>query len=149
MISGCGLLFYSGESLSSLHYTLPLMIMSVGIEHLFVICHAIDEISLAKPAHERVHLALQYAGPLIAITTLTTISAFALGSISSLLALRSFCLFATVCTLTLFLSNMTLFLAAVVWDTERVEQRKRGCKGLLFCKENSLICCKGKLASKA
>ena len=84
---------------------------------MYVICEAIDHTVLEKTPYQRVHEALSTAGPAITITTATTAFAFALGMISSIDALRSFCLFATVCILIQYLSMMTLFLAAVVWDT--------------------------------
>jgi len=66
---------------------------------------------------------------------------------SSLQALRSFCLYAAVTTAMLYINNMTIFLAVVVWDTRRVEKLKRECFGLFCCAENSRWCFKGKLAS--
>ena len=66
---------------------------------MYVICEAIDQVSLEKSPYQRVHEALSSAGPAITITSLTTTAAFALGQISSLEALNSFCLFATVCIL--------------------------------------------------
>ena len=66
---------------------------------------------------------------------------------STLEALRSFCIYATVCVALLYVNNMTFFLAVVVWDTRRVEYRKKDCFGLCCCKEDSLIFCRGKLAS--
>ena len=64
-----------------------------------MICDAIDQVALEKTPYVRVHEALSHAGPQITITSLTTAGAFALGMISSLEALRSFCLFASVCIL--------------------------------------------------
>ena len=95
------------------------------------------------------HEALSHAGPAIPITSLTTASAFALGMMSSLEALRSFCLFATVCIVVQYLSMMTLFLAAVVWDTQRVSNFRKDCLGACCCAEDSIFFCKGKLVSQA
>lgn len=122
--------------------------MSIGVEHMFVICNAIDQTSLARSANLRVHQALSHAGPAITTTSATTAFAFAFGMLSSLDALRSFCLFATVNTMMLWASNMTLFLAVVVWDTRRVGQRRKECFGACFCELDSLFCCAGRLASK-
>ena len=66
---------------------------------------------------------------------------------SSLEALRSFCLFATVCNLMLWLATMTIFLSLVVFDTRRVEHKRKECWGAFFCSEDSVICCKSKLTS--
>jgi len=148
-IAGCGILFYCGQSLSDFHSTLPFMIMSIGLEHLFIMTDAIDQTSLDNSAYARVHEALSQAGPLLTVSTLTTALAFAFGMISSLEALSSFCLFATVCLITLYFNIMTIFLAAIVWDTQRIKDRRRDCFGLCVCKETSLFCCRGLFVSRS
>ena len=121
-----GLLFFCGQHTSSFHSWLPFLSMSIGIEQFFVICTAIDKTSLKNiNAYQRVHEALLHAGPVITITSLSTCLAFAFGMLSSLEALRSFCLFATVSIAMLYFCNMTFFLAVVVWDTRRVMEMKR------------------------
>ena len=42
--AGFGLLFYCGQKISSLHASLPFLIIAVGVEHMYVICEAIDQI---------------------------------------------------------------------------------------------------------
>ena len=124
------------------------MIIFIGAQHFFEICQEIDRVSLEKSAYSRVHEAVSHAGPALTITSLATCIAFAFGMLSSLEALRSFCMFAFMCTLMLYLCNMTFFLALVVWDTRRVEARKKDCFGACACSENSVWCCKGKLLSE-
>ena len=118
--AGFGLLYYCGLHTSTFHAWLPFLLMCIGVEHMFVICNAIDQTDLTHSAYQRIHEALSHAGPAITITSLTTCIAFAFGMISSLQAIRSFCLFATVCIAMLYFSNFTIFLAVVVWDTNRV-----------------------------
>ena len=91
---------------------------------------------------------MKHAGPSITITSLTNTLAFAFGGLNSLLALRSFCLFAAACVFMIYLIVMTVFLAVVVWDTERVGRKKGECCGLCMCKQDSIICCKGFFLSK-
>ena len=82
--SGFGLLYYCGEQTSNFHSWLPFLLMCIGVEHMFVICNAIDQTSLYSSAYSRVHEALSIAGPAITITSATTSLAFALGMFSSL-----------------------------------------------------------------
>ena len=145
--AGFGILYYCGAKTSGFHSWLPFLLMAIGVDHIFVICNAVDQTDLKQEAYNRIHEALTHAGPEITIASLATSSAFAIAAISSLEALRSFCMFAAVCVIILYLSNMSFFLAFVVWDTKRVQMRKKECFGACACKENSLICCKGKLAS--
>jgi len=147
IFAGFGMLFYFGQSISSFHGSLPFLIMAIGVENMYVICDAIDQVALEKTPYQRVHEALSHAGPAITITSLTTIAAFALGTISSIEALRSFCMFSAVCVAILYLSTMTLFLAAVVWDTQRVSNYRKDCLGFCCCSEDSYFFCKGKLVS--
>ena len=145
--SGFGLLFLCGQSYSTFHSWLPFLLMAIGVEHMFVICGAVDQTDLNSSAYSRIHEALSHAGPAITVTTLATCLAFASGAVSSLEALRSFCTFATVCIAMLYFVNMTFFLAVVVWDTRRVQDRKKECFGLCCVRENSRLCCKGRCSS--
>lgn len=146
-LASFGLLYMCGFHTSTFHSWLPFLAMSLAVEHAFVMCHAVDQTSLESTAYSRIHEALSHAGPAITITSLTTCFAFLSGMLSSLQALRSFCLFASVTTAMIYFSNMTLLLAVLVWDTRRVESLKKECFGLCCCKENSRLCCKGKLTS--
>ena len=116
-LAGFGLLYYCGQATSNFHSWLIFLSTSIGIEQFFVICTEIDRSSLKNSAYLRVHEGLSHSGPNITITSLTTCFAFASGMLSSLEALRSLGLFATVCVAMLYFSNMTFFLAVIVWDT--------------------------------
>jgi len=146
--AGFGLLCFAGFSYSTFHSWLPFLLMCIGVEHFFVICHAVDEQDLLHSSYTRVHAALSKAGPDITVTSFATSFAFAFGMFSSLEALRSFCLFATVCNLMLWLASMTIFLAFVVSDSKRVQDKRRECAGAFCCPNDSLLCCRGKLMSR-
>lgn len=86
---------------------------------------------------------MKHAGPSITITSLTNALAFAFGGLNSLTALKSFCLFAAVCIMMLYLTVMTVFLCVVVWDTERVGRKNGECCRLCCCSQTSILCCNG------
>lgn len=88
---------------------------------------------------------MMHAGPSITITSLTDCFAFFIGARSSILAIRAFCMFAGVTVIMLYLSQITLFLCIVAWDTKRIELRFNECCFLCFCSEDSILCCKGKM----
>lgn len=147
--AGFGLLYYFGFEASTFHSWLPFLMMSIGVEHMFVICNAVDQTDLKNQAFLRIHEALSHAGPSITISSLATTIAFVIAAtVSSLEALRSFCFFAAVCVAINYITSMTFFLAFVVWDTRRVAARKKECFGACGCAETSRLFCKGKLASQ-
>ena len=146
--AGFGLLCFCGANYSTFHSWLPFLLMCIGVEHFFVICHAIDQQDLIHSSYTRVHASLSKAGPDITVTSFATSFAFAFGMFSSLEALRSFCLFALVCNLMLWVATMTIFLAFVVSDTKRVQDKRRECAGACCCPNDSIICCRGRLMSR-
>lgn len=141
--SGFGLVYLMGGQTAGVHSLMPFLLIGIGVDDMFVICNAVDQQDLNLPASERIRKAMQHAGPSITITSLTNSLAFAFGGINSLTALRSFCLFAAMCILMLYLIVMTVFLCVVVWDTERVGRKKGECCGLCMCGMNNPMCCRG------
>ena len=129
---------------------MPFLLVGIGADDMFVLCNSIDQTDLNHPTSERVVSALSHSGPAITITSLTNALAFAFGATTSLPALKSFCLFASVCIVMLYLLVISFFLAIVVWDTKRVEKRWGECCGACgLLDEDTIICCKGKcLAQK-
>lgn len=145
--SGFGLTFYLGGETAGVHNLMPFLLIGIGVDDMFVICNAIDQTDFKAHPHERIRKAISHAGPSITITSMTNALAFAFGSLQSLTSLRSFCIFAAVSIVMLYLTVMSFFLAVVVWDTERVGRKKGECCGLCMCKEDNIICCKGSCLS--
>ena len=141
--AGFGTVFYCGGRTAGVHNLMPFLLLGIGVDDMFVICNALDQTDLRKRPEDRFREAMMHAGPSITITSLTNSLAFAFGALNSLTALRSFCIFASVCVLMVYLVVMTVFLSVVVWDTERVARRRGECCGLCMCKHDSVICCKG------
>jgi len=125
--SGFGLMYYCGFMTTGVHQLMPFLLVGIGVDDMFVLCNAIDQTDINAKTEERLHHALGHAGPAITITSLTNALAFAFGATGSLPALRSFCLYASMCICMLYLLVMTIFLAVVVWDTRRVENKRREC----------------------
>jgi Niemann-Pick C1 protein len=141
--AGFGLCFYLGGYTAGVHNLMPFLLIGIGVDDMFVVCNAIDQTDLKETAHMRIRKAMMHAGPSITITSLTNALAFAFGSLNSLTALRSFCVFASVCIVMLYGLVMTVFLAVVIWDTERVGRKRNECCGCFCCKQESVICCRG------
>jgi predicted RND superfamily exporter protein len=86
---------------------------------------------------------MAHAGSSITITSLTNAIALFLGCSTSLVALRSFCIFAGIGIMMLYISSCTLFASYMVYDLQRQEARTGDCFGACCCKEDSWICCGG------
>lgn len=86
-----------------------------------------------------------HAGSSVTITSITNAIAFFLGTTSSLEALSSFCLFAGLGIIMLFLTSLSVFSAFMVWELERTSNQKGDCCGACTwcCKLDTVICCRG------
>lgn len=120
------------------------MMLGIGVDDMFVICNAIDQQPYHLPQRERIRKGMMHAGPSVTITSLTDCVAFFIGARSSIVAIQAFCVFAGVTVIMLYLTQVTIFLCFVVWDSRRVSCRFHECCYLCFCKEDSVIFCKGK-----
>lgn len=110
---------------------------------MFVISSNIDQTNPRWPIEKRMQVGLQHAGSSITITSLTNAIVFFLGCTSSLEALSSFCFFAGLGVLMLYLTSISVFSAFMVWDIRRQAAQKGDCCGACRCKEDTIICCKG------
>ena len=90
---------------------------------------------------------LAHAGPSITITSFTNALAFFFGGFTSLAALNSFCFFACVQVICLYITVLTIFSAAMVWDLRRMHNRRGDCCGCCKCSEDSCLFCCGKFLS--
>lgn len=94
--------------------------LGIGVDDMFVICNALDQTSLKHTPEERLRLALSVAGPSITITSFTNALAFLSGYMSTIPAVKSFCMFATITILLLYTTVLTAFSPFIYWDTRRV-----------------------------
>ena len=84
-------MFATGGEVSGVHNLMPFLLIGIGVDDMFVIANAIDQVPFTTSATDRIVIGMRHAGPSISITSLTNALAFFFGSTTSLLALRSFC----------------------------------------------------------
>ena len=145
--SGFGFCYIAGLKKAEVHDTLPILLLGIGVDDMFVLCNAMDQTSLKKKPEERFKEAMRHAGPSITLTSITNALAFLSGYFTSIPAIQSFCLFCTACVTMLYLIVITIFIPFYFWDTKRVANRSRECYGLCCCEEDSPLCCWGQCLS--
>ena len=112
-----------------MNHILPFLLLGLGIDDMFVIVQAYDNLSPAErsaPVQARIGTAMKHAGVSITVTSLTDIVAFAIGSLTVLPALRSFCIYAAVGIGAVYLLQATLFVAFFSLDQRRMDSRRNG-----------------------
>ena len=103
---------------------LPFILSGVGIDSVFVLVAALDEVTENHPELRgdiptRMRLMMQIGGPSVTVSALTDISAFLLGSVTSLPAIRWFCWQATLGVLLNYLLQMSAFVALLTLSERR------------------------------
>ena len=132
ILAGFGLVIAFGVPFINIAGILPFLVISIGIDDMFIIIDEFENIPDAMPANRKVSHAIGKVGATITMTTLTDIIVFAIGISSSFPAIKYFCIFATVTFTAEFLLQMTLFIALLSLDARRLKAGRRDC--LPFCK---------------
>lgn len=125
-----GLCLYLDLLYGPVHSILPFLMIGIGVDDMFVIVQALDQLTpeeRAKPIPERIADTLAHAGVSITVTSLTDIVAFAVGASTVLPALQSFCLYACVGILFIYLFQATFFVACIVYDERRRDASRDAC----------------------
>ena len=108
-VAGFGYCFEAGLKVAGVHNLMPFLLIGIGVDDMFVVCNAVDQTDINDSVKNRIIEAMKHAGPSITITSLTNALAFYFGATTSLIALRSFCVFACTCVIMLYLTVLTVF----------------------------------------
>jgi hypothetical protein len=158
LLTGLGFSFMSTNQylFNSVHAVIPLIILSIGIDDMFVLAGAYveatekydhiasvsaDGIGLTGPEEEIIlqgfrgatrieriiGRALGEVGASVTMTTATDFAAFWVGIFSAIPVIRSFCYFCAVCVLSDFLLQSTFFIAVLALDARREEVGRVDC----------------------
>jgi len=126
--AGMGLFF------GPVHSLLPFILLGIGVDDAFVIVNAFNRERTVPRSQEsnkdlakRSANALARAGASITVTSLTDLVAFGISASSSLPALASFCGYAAVGIVFLWVFASTFFTACMVFDERRQRDNRREC----------------------
>jgi len=131
IMTGYGLLFLIGVPFTSMTQILPFIMFGIGLDDAFIISGAYARTDKSKDAVERIHDTMSEAGVSVFVTTVTSVVAFGLGCLSSIPAVYWLCMYAFPTIFIDFLFQVTFFVALIVIDERRVQDKRRDC----------LVCC--------
>ncbi|XP_013382604.1 protein patched homolog 1 [Lingula anatina] len=130
IIMSFGLSSAFGVAYGPVHSVLPFLLLGIGVDDAFVIIQSWNNLhphEKEKPLPDRVGLMLKHAGVAITVTSITDFVAFAIGATTILPALRSFCIFAALGILGLYIFQATFFVACHTINERRVEAVRNAC----------------------
>ncbi|XP_071537135.1 NPC intracellular cholesterol transporter 1 homolog 1b-like [Panulirus ornatus] len=128
-----GLCSAFGLAYGPIHSILPLLMLGLGVDDMFVIIQCWNNLNQEEQQlnlEKRMGCALRHAGVAITITSLTDFAVFIIGSTTVLPALQSFCIYSAIGIMALFLLQSTFFVAWFTIDQTRLEDNRNG---LLWC----------------
>uniref|UniRef100_A0A2N9H7B2 SSD domain-containing protein n=1 Tax=Fagus sylvatica TaxID=28930 RepID=A0A2N9H7B2_FAGSY len=106
---------------------IPFLVLAVGVDNMCILVQAVKRQPLELPLEGRISNALVEVGPSITLASLSEVLAFAVGSFIPMPACRVFSMFAALAVLLDFLLQVTAFVALIVFDFVRAEDRRVDC----------------------
>ncbi|KAL4236282.1 Patched domain-containing protein 3 [Mactra antiquata] len=120
----------TGIMFGPIHQITPFMLLGIGVDDMFVIMESLKQLSPKErqlSVEERIGLVMKHAGVSITVTSVTDIVAFAIGASTVIPSLSTFCIYASIGVLALYILQSTYFVAIVTIDESRIEQRRNAC----------------------
>ncbi|KAK4276452.1 hypothetical protein QN277_014600 [Acacia crassicarpa] len=106
---------------------IPFLVLAVGVDNMCILVHAVKRQQMELPLEGRISNALVEVGPSITLASLCEVLAFAVGTFIPMPACRVFSMFAALAVLLDFLLQVTAFVALIVLDFLRAEDRRVDC----------------------
>ncbi|CAM9001419.1 unnamed protein product [Rhodiola kirilowii] len=122
--------FYSAIGVKStliIMEVIPFLVLAVGVDNMCILVHALRRQPHGVPLEVRVSNSLVEVGPSITLASLSEVLAFAVGSFIPMPACRVFSMFAALAVLLDFVLQITAFVALIIFDSMREEDRRVDC----------------------
>ena len=121
-----GFLMFIGVPFVSMVSVLPFLVVSIGIDDVFIILHELNEMVRQNiPAMHMLSGTMARSGPTITMTTLTDLVAFAVSCRSIFPAIRLFCAYAALAIWSAFLMLVTFFVGCMWLDIKRINAERQ------------------------
>ncbi|RXG58327.1 hypothetical protein Avbf_15386 [Armadillidium vulgare] len=127
VLSSYGACSLIGIPYGTLTNVLPILLVALGVDDMYVIVTCWDEAEHIDSVEFRAQIAMRKAGMAITVTSLTDILAFLVGTATSLPGLKWFCIYSAVGIAMVYFLQVTLFVAAMVVNEKwNISRRKNG-----------------------
>ena len=121
-----GFLMFLGVPFVSMVGVLPFLVVSIGIDDVFIILHELNEMVRQNiPALHMLSGTMARSGPTITMTTLTDLVAFAVSCRSIFPAIRLFCTYAALAIWSAFFMLISFFVGCMWFDIKRINSERR------------------------
>ena len=124
ILAGIGAAVAFGVPFISLVGIAPFLVVSIGIDDMFILVDEYDRQSDKMSSRDRVKFTLSKVGSTITMTTLTDVVAFYVSTTTSFPAIRYFCIYVALCISIEFVLQITMFVAFMTFDSLRIYQKR-------------------------
>ena len=139
ILSGIGAAVAFGVPFISLVGVVPFLVVSIGIDDMFILVDEYDRQTDNMAPRDRVKFTLSKVGSTITMTTLTDVIAFYVSTTTSFPAIRYFCIYVALCISIEFILQVTLFVAFMTFDSIRIYQGRSDMLPMLRVRDRN--CC--------
>ncbi|CEF59990.1 Sterol-sensing domain and Patched family-containing protein [Strongyloides ratti] len=121
-ISSIGLLSAFNIKFQSIVVASLFLVLSVGVDDIFIITRAWDRAKATKDISSRMALTIEDAGPSITISALTNIMSFAIGALTDTPAIKTFCIYSAVAIFICYLYQLILYSSILALSGIRIQK---------------------------
>jgi Niemann-Pick C1 protein len=137
VLSSIGICGYAGIPTTLLTIeVIPFLVLAVGVDNIFILVqtHMRQPINKDLSLEERIGATMAKVGPSMLLTSSSEIFCFAIGALSSMPAVNTFAIYATIAIFLDFVLQITAFVALFTLDMQRYENNRME---IFLCEKSS------------
>uniref|UniRef100_A0A0N4ZGA0 SSD domain-containing protein n=1 Tax=Parastrongyloides trichosuri TaxID=131310 RepID=A0A0N4ZGA0_PARTI len=137
IISGVGLLLHCKYNMTSVAYSMPFIIFSVGVDNIFIVLSAWRATNYDDTLEQRMSATFSDAAVSITVTSLTNFISFCVGCLTPFPSIQMFCVYAVAAVFFTYIYQLTFF-AGIMVLTSRREVNERNCLTFIKVKRKKI-----------